>query len=497
MLLRTTAERGVTGMKARRTGSTSRAALAAVGALALLFIAVIGSAQAAAPKKVYDATVRAAPGTTPTTGSAVLRLTLKNNAKSNQTLGSANVVAPSGVQITGLVQCPSVAPTSRSGWTVCQGTGAEANVVKFRSTSNPVMPGDSSGVYADVSVTITPGTGPGQCGNATWTAFAKQSNDFSGTGNDFTLGSSTNLRPLGSLTFVKSIGGVYSVGTEVDDPATLNVIEQLPVPQLAIKDPPAEVHITAKDACGAAYANYGAASGPNAPVTFGTGATLTRKDPATLEHATITTIAWTNGTGLDAGTGLATVDPAAGETETGDQLVVSDQFTDIADTSNEFDVVELICTVFDDKCQWENDKKNIHVDADPPSGGASLGIGFIDNQSFTCDNGTDPALGDSLIYINPRDYQGGDTQIVTLTYDKTIKGTSGPVTSFQLCLSKDNGATWTGPTWDGPIDDCTTDTPDASDLAEAPCIADRARVQGNLVITLFFDPHADPVGGMK
>ena len=455
-------------MRARRTRRTHFTTIAAALSLAAL-VAVLGAAQAAPSTKVYDATVRVKNGTTPSATSAVLTLTLTNATRSKQTLGSANFTAlgvPNGITLGN-----PTAVSNPQQWTV---TKQGSNVVAFRST---VALKPSESVSADVPVTMS------SCTNARWSAQVKQSNDFSGTGNDFSQGTSTNLLPLGRF-------DVDPIGTKVDNPATTNVVEELFVPQVAIPDPPAAVRISAFDVCGSAYANYAASPGPGLPTTFGTGATLVRTgvppDPPRLVNADIPAIVWSSGTtGNAVGTGTTTVNPL--DPETGDQLVVDDQFTDIERTSNQFDVVEKICTVFDSNCHWDNGKNNIHVDAVPPAGDDSLGIGFTGDGTFSCD-GTD-ALGDTLIYINPRDYELGDKQTVTLTYDKTIKGTSGPVTNFQVCLSKDNGEHW-----GDPIDDCTTDP---LDLAEAPCIVERARVQGNLAITLFFDPHADPLGGAR
>ena len=133
-----------------------------------------------------------------------------------------------------------------------------------------------------------------------------------------------------------------------------------------------------------------------------------------------------------------------------DHLVLSDQFTTIKAESNEFDVVEKICTSFDaiSGCHWDNGNNNIHVDAAAPPAGASLGIGFVGDQDFSCSGGT-AALGSTLIYINPRDYPPTDTtpRSMALTFDKTIKGTSGNTSAFVVCISKTNGeaGSWLGP----------------------------------------------------
>ena len=432
-------------MKARRNGFASGASAPMIGLAALVLAALvglIGSAQAAPSKKVFDATVHVTGGAVTTT-SATLTLTLKNDATSNQTLGSANFAAPGGITL-GTVGTPD-----RSGWTATK-VGSD---VQFRSTT-ALATGQS--VSADVTVAIDQTT----CTTGTWTTRAKQSNDFSGNpGNDFALNlSASNLLPLGSFT-------IGEIGTPVGD----QFVDQIYV------NATRTVQVHAFDLCGEADSGYGT----SAPGNFGDAASLSAhaESPVRLVGAGLPkTIAWPAGT--------ASMKPVV--VETVDMVVATDSVSGINATSNDFDVVETICTA-GSACHWDNGNNKIHVDAAAPPTGASLGVGFSSVPSFSCDNTTTP-LGGSLIYISPRDYGDGDTQSVTLTYDKSIPGTSGPVTNFKLCLSKDNGANWSA-----PVLDCTTVPPT---LAQAPCIQDRARVQGNLAITLFFDPFADPVGGI-
>ena len=451
-------------MKFRGTRSTIAVVTTLVMAALILtaLVAVIGSAQAAPSNKNYNVTVRLK-STSPST---VLTITLTNDRSSKQTLGSAQFTAPVNMTPSN----PTVTSPA-TGWQASVLPGTQ--IVQLVSTT-ALKPGDS--LTTDVTVTTA------GCTNATWGAAAKQSNDFSGSGNDFALGSSsTNLRPLGTLAFVNpSVAADPAIGTHVDNPATTNVVEQLFVPQIAIPAPPADVKVAAKDVCNASYPNYGR--------IFGATATLKRADPDTLTNATIPSIVWSaTTTGNAVGTGTTTLDPATGQVETGDQLVLDDDSTTIEAGSNVFDVVDKICTVFDTICHWDNGNNKIHVDAAPPTGGASLGIGFIDDDGFSC-GGSSSALGQTLIYANPRDYGPNTGQSVSYTYDKTLPGTTGNVANFEFCYSKDGA----DGTWIGPMDDCAHSPPLISD---APCVQDRTRVQGNFVVTLFFDPHADPLHG--
>ena len=438
-------------MKVRGTPSKSAAVSSLVAAALIItaLVAVIGSAQAAPQKKVFNATVDVQTLTGLTSTSARLRLTLSNDASSNQTLGSANFVPPTGVTVDA-----GALTASRTGWNAT----TVGNVVQFRSTSNPLTV--STNVSTDVNVTINATT----CSNATWTAFAKQSNDFSGSGNDFAAGTATNRRPLGSFV--------------IDDVETVVAAEpdDLHVPQI-LTNTDEVVHVTPYDICGDVYSNYGTSVGRTSTFVAGPAS------PPRLVGAGSLSINWTSGT--------TTLNPKV--VETGDLLSISDALStpgvSISATSNEFDVVEKLCTVLDDTCHWNNGNNKIQVDAAPPTDpDASLGIGFVDDDSFDCDGGTS-ALGGQLIYINPRDYPSGSAgQFVDITYDKTVPGTSGNAANFGSCISKDNGASW------DPVPTCTSSTPP---LTEAPCILSPRRVQGNLVLTLFFDPFADPVHGGK
>ena len=114
--------------------------------------------------------------------SSDVRLLVKNREDSQQAFGSAQVdFAGSSL--------PSAVWVSRPGWTVQKLTvagGARYRVVNS-GTSNPVAPGTS----LEVTVTM-PGT---PLGTTDVTTRVKQSNDFRGTNNDFTL-DATSAQPL-------------------------------------------------------------------------------------------------------------------------------------------------------------------------------------------------------------------------------------------------------------------------------------------------------------
>jgi hypothetical protein len=108
------------------------------------------------------------------------------NEATPQQLGSANITAPTGFTITGVVvvSAPSGATATRVG-----------NVVQLR---NLALPPGSAAIF-----TIS-ATAPSTPTSAAWTVTAKQSNDFNGPpGNDFTLDRASNL----AITVLSGGGG--------------------------------------------------------------------------------------------------------------------------------------------------------------------------------------------------------------------------------------------------------------------------------------------------
>jgi hypothetical protein len=469
-------ERGVLGMNARRNGFASRGAVATIGAAALVLaalVAVIGSAQAAPSKKNYGATVDLAAAWTPpiapaTTNSATLRLTLSNDQKSNQTLGSANFVAPAGVAVTSVVLQPPPLPpdppaatTSRPGWTATR--TADGKVVQFRSTSNALTAG--AGLYADVIVSVDATA----CGDATWTIYVKQSNDFSGAGNDFSPGTSVNARPLGSFEIAQ---------IETVDPRD----QTIQVPQILTNENEV-VLVTAKDICGDVYTNYGTSLGSTAVFD------AEPNDPPRLVDAGTLAIDW------DDGIGSTTLNPKV--VETGDTLVITDTLTalnqKVSDTSNTFHVVQELCTSLDDTCVLDNGK--IRVFGDGPSENQnsnapdpSLGFGFGSptTLNFTCPGDGSPtpdAIGGAVVNINPLDYPNNEPIWITVIYKKSDTG-NGPATSFLVCKSINNGQSWSQ-----PLSECAN-TP------VAPCVKRKRVTGGDLSVEYFIRP-ADPWTGLS
>lgn len=412
-------------MRVRRNGLVT---LGAVFALAALVVVV--AAQAAPQQKKYSATVHVVGGAVTST-SATLKLTLTNKTRS-QTLGSANFVAPDGVTID-----PSgVGLADRNGWTASR---LSATVVAFRSTST-ALPIDQS-VSANVSVSISQAA----CTTATWTTFAKQSNDFSGSGNDFQFDpQGSDLTPLGSFV----IAPIQTIKDGQTIPAILTEVGHVST-------------TTARDVCENTKTNY---SGATRAQTF------------------LTQAGFSPAQGLNWSNGIGTVTITPEWTETGNALTVTDSTTGVSSTSNFFDTTDKLCTPSETVCEWEDEGKKILAKSNPPPAGANLGIGFNSLLPFDC-AGEDEPIGGTIVNINPRGFTAPYT--VSLTYQKSATG-NGPASSFDVCLSKEDGAA----EWDAPLAECGS-TP------VAPCIQERKRVSGgHLLIVLFLSP-TDPWGGLS
>jgi hypothetical protein len=412
-------------MKVRRAGLATVGAALSLAAL----VAVIGAAQAAPSGKSYTANVRLTAA-----GGSHFTLALKNDLKSKQPLGSANFTAPVGFSV------PSSSQSITQGgntWTVASDG---SRVVTFRpSTSDDaLLPNES--LSASVNVTV-----PGSCSSALWQVQAKQSNDFSGQpGNDFLVNSATSdLIPLGSF----AIAPIQTVKDEQTIPA---ILTEVPHPSST----------TAKDTCGNTKTNY-------------TGAVRTQTFLTQATFSPTSGLNWTNGIG--------TLSITPEWTETGNELKVTDPTTGISDTSDPFDTTDKLCTPSETSCQWEDEGKKILAETDPPLPGANIGIGFNSLLPFECAGGNEP-IGDSIVNINPRGYTAPYT--VSLTYDKSATG-NGPASSFDVCLSKDNGDTW-----DTALSECPSSPEEA-------CILERKRVTGgDLLVVLFLFP-GDPWGGLS
>jgi hypothetical protein len=423
------------------------AAGSTLGAVALLLVAVIGAAQAAPQTKKFSATVHVADNEV-TSSSATLTLIVTNKTRS-QTLGSAEFKPPTGVVLESIEAVPT-----RPGWG-SPSLDTANNTFRLLSTSNAL--GFNQSVSADVSVSIDQSA----CNHATsnWTPRAKQSNDFSGNpGNDI------QFDPQGSDLIALGRFDIATIETVTSDdqhvPAILTNVAENFVPH--------ESTTTAYDICGEVKTTY---SGADRTATLLTDAEY---DP---------------NSGLDWDDGVGTVDITPVVTETDNRLHVSDETSGVTADSNFFDTTDRLCTSADtEPCEWSDKNNRIKVKADPPPEGASLGIGFNSNLSYSCEGDSTPA-GGAVVNINPR-YEETDPPVgaiaVTLTYTKA--STPGPANNYDVCFRKDEDTEW------GTLDQCSSTSPSADD---APCFISRKNVTGGDLEVVLWVATDDPWGGIS
>jgi hypothetical protein len=398
-----------------------------------VFAVVIGSAQAASSSKPYSANVHR---TLNTPGS--FTLTVSNDPRAQQSLGSANFTAPSGLAL------GTVTSVSNAGFDVT----VSGNVVAFRAKSSSTALGKGGTVSADVTATTTAQCSTSNALSAVWAVEAKQSNDFSGQpGNSLNLAPGSDLTPLGSFVFAP----IETVLTGPDP--------DLHVPQI-LTNTAAPLTVTAYDTCGNVDADY--SGGSFAAATA---------NPTRLDGATFT------GPSFSGGTGTGSLKPVL--VEAADRVTITDSVTGIVGTSNPtFDVVETICAIPGTVCNWQNKNKSIAANSTVPgdsAGTASLGFGF---RAITAACGTSNLVGEG-VDISPHGYTGAYQ--VTLTYAKSLTG-NGPASAFQFCISEDNTLTWT------PLPACSA-------TLTVGCIVSQKRVTGGALEFILSLSPEDPWGG--
>jgi hypothetical protein len=423
------------------------------GIAGLVLAGVIAAASAqAASNKPYTANVRVENASDPNT----FRLTLTNDPKASQSLGSANFTPPAGFT------AGAVSNVSNAGFTVT----VVNNVVQFRANSSSTALGKGATVYADVAMTIPVGTA---CTSARWSVEAKQSNDFSGQpGNDMTPNPASDLTPLGSFTFAP-------IGTNVSG---------VFVPQVRILDGTFAIGVNAWDTCGYADSDYtGATVGPTATQV-----------PARLLNVSFSALTFSGGvaTGsanisranVEAGDTITATDGASGifAVSTSGGTAPNSQSKVVPRSNDPFDVVQTICTGSGTLCTWHNNNGSINANSTVPGDvDASLGFGFRSQNtisSTTCDSAI-TLIGD-VVDINPHHYSG--SYQVTIVYSKSLTG-NGPASSFHFCLSETDTQSWTS-------------LPLCSASITTKCIVSQGRVNGGALQFILMLPPGDPWGGV-
>jgi hypothetical protein len=164
------------------SASRKRTILALVLAGSLVGAAVALPALAATSTKFYTPSIN--PNTSVAAGvSRPYTFTIANDSSSTQAFGSANITIPGFTGVT--LSQPTPTTSAGKTWTAAVNT----TTIMLRNPG----PGPTNRLTPGQSVTVAfNATAPCTAGSKTWTTRVKQSNDFSGTGNDFTRSTATD-----------------------------------------------------------------------------------------------------------------------------------------------------------------------------------------------------------------------------------------------------------------------------------------------------------------
>jgi len=433
----------------------SRAVLVATAGLSVVTVA-LPNASASAPRKVFHEQLATSPAGTLIAGDTyTFTFTLTNDAKSPQAFGSAKILVPTGYTVAAGV------PT-RSNFQAGIAPDGSILVTSTGPTGTGVPPSES----VDIPVTVKTPT-DGSC-NATWTTFVKQSNDFSGAGNDFQPGDPAPTTTTGAnhLTFTRQPST-----TQYDDGTT-------PRPVM-----PTAPIVTMLDPCG------------NAVTTF-TGAVTMTDTPS---DAPASPALESTGSQVNAVAGVATF-PALAFTRFG----ISDTLTAAATgvtsvTSDSFDIVQkLVDCAANKSCATGNLQDspanpttitNISAasGADPDVLTATIKGKAATGIFPKCDASGEPPLG-AIVTFNVSTRGKTVTMTLPKTYVNQIPNNGTPF--MDVCLD-----VLSGPGFTDKFGNVTTQgvLPDCSATITTVCVQSRKKNAGNEVIT-FVLPPGDPKG---
>ena len=411
----------------------------AVLTLAAVVIAVASAQAAPALKKNY--TVSIAPGLAAPGSSGQYRISLGNAASSSQTLGSANITVPAGFTVTAV--SPAATTAGAPGWSVSPSSpGPQVVMWRAGTSANALRAGTTT--TATLSVTAASSF---TCPRAswTWTSAVKQSNDFSGSGNDFTLATGTTDASLTA--------------------ARLAFTTQPPPQSVASTALSPAVKVTLQDACGTTLASVAGSvdasidANPSDGALSGTTTRALKEGVATFDDLAIDA----SGIGY-------TVIASPGSTLNIDPSAPSDSF----------DIIDTLCTRGggSSSCTTSNDDTTVTAPT-PPTGNAqtALSIGKPGKTLPDCTLAGLTQVG-SLATIVPQNYPPGSLISVTLTYAASVATTPG-VSTYVVCVVKNGIST--------EAKACNKSAP--------PCVSNKSRNgTGALVVVLTIDA-SDPVGG--
>lgn len=429
-------------MQATHRSIRSATRTLAVVLAVVAFVVALAVPALAAKRKNYSASIS---GTTAFGGNTVtFTITISNLTSSQQGLGSINVSIPSGFTF---VSFGAQTPPPGKTWLPPTLAGS---TIQLRNPgpadTNALSPGQQLSVEVNVISPCPPVT------SYTWLTRAKQSNDFSGTGNDF-----NRIGPDPSVTVTVGCPDHVDFGQEPTDTIAGQPINA--------KLAPAGVTVRIEDAIGQLVTNSSAAvsmsiaSGPG--ILFGT-------------------------TPVNAVGGVATFTDLAIDSA-GTYTLRAESAPLTADTSASF-----LITGVTGKCDQTpcGTATGVHATAtDITVGAVSVPVGPCDGVCFvSLDEGTGnfcggPCTGNTIIFAPPPNQD--DVATLTIEMYKTLF--SGSLSGVRVFKLADDGTTVT------ELFDC----PPIDPAAGAPCVSNRGHIPGGNALFTILLGLGDPGMGTR
>jgi hypothetical protein len=360
---------------------------------------------------------------------------------SKQSLGSANILIPSDytpVSLDSVVTNPpgkDWSPSTLAGYTIqLRNSGP--------SKTQALTPGQSLTATVSVTTECTPNT------SSTWNAYGKQSNDFSGTGNDFSPSPSTDVTKV-------KVGCPDHVAFTGQPTTTLagQIIDAGPGVVASIEDSANQVVTISSAAVGVAIG-----TNPAGGTLYGTSPANASNGLATFSDLIIDT----------SGTGYTLTASSSGLT---------------SGTSSAFDVTGVAGKCTSTPCGTATGQHA--TSSDKTIGIASVPVGPCTSATLGCFVSLDESTGNfcggpcaaNVIVFAPPPNQNGTATLIIQYYKTVFQGNLALVHIYKLS----NGVAT-------QLFDCSATNP-------VPCVSDRSTVNGNAQFTVSLGQNDPFVGG--
>lgn len=448
---------------------TGAAVIAAASSAALFSVMPVAGASSGPTYKYYSANVSPR-AVLESTNPTPVTIILANETISNTSFGSAEITVPSSIVNGQAVTVPH-------GWTAGYLTTNPDVLLLTSAKSAAIAPGGTLPVTFSVT--------PSSSGSFTFGTEVKQSNNFSGTGNDFNYDSANS-----NLTFE-----VVTSATIAFDQQPTDVQQSNPTKSsLYYMCPPVSVQVSAPDGTPVGGVSVTVANnGPGDPGLYFNPASLSSPG-ATSGPDGVATFGADCSSG-PASTGIAATNLGSGYTLLASATTPSGVVT--SQPSSQFSVVQLLFTCTTNPCNsptitgQSGTKGSISTTFGTP--GYKI-LGSFGSNSLVCDGEVTTTPPDEL------DVQTtvGASGIVTMTFPKAVVNSlaNNGTPLMQVCAgasaqfpgSTDQGPTVT-PEWQGLVADCGTGY---TAITDNVCVLSRSKKAASETIQIYVNDDSDP-----